>query len=56
MCKNAKTAAAWYCYFYGQRPTAGKETVSAAGECEACAKVSATVETLPNFMTDEGQN
>lgn len=56
-CKNAYVGpAAWYCYHYLGIPTAGKEAVDTNGECEACARVSATVETLPNFMTDEGQN
>ncbi len=52
-CRNANNAKAWYCYHYGLSITAGKESVNAAGECEACAKVSESVETLPNFMTDE---
>lgn len=55
MCINAANAAAWYCYFYGQRPTAGKEAL-VNGRCEACNKVADTVETLPNFMTDEADN
>ena len=53
LCRNADRAAAWYCYHYGRTVTKGKESVNAARECEACAKVSESVETLPNFMTDE---
>jgi hypothetical protein len=53
MCRNANSAKAWYCYHYAGTVTPGKESVNAADECEACAKVSESVETLPNFMTDE---
>lgn len=54
MCRNALAGpAAWFCYFYGGRPTPGKEALDTHGLCEACAKVAETVETLPSFMITE---
>jgi len=53
LCKNAyEGMSAWYCLdFAGNRW--GTVELNEGGECQACAKVSATIETLPSFMTNE---
>lgn len=52
LCKNAFAGErAWFCYFFGGRPTAGKEALNADGLCEACAM--STSENLPSWMENE---
>ncbi len=51
MCKNAFAGlAAWFCFHFNGKQTAGKEAVSARGFCEACEKALPPYEEAPSFM------
>lgn len=57
ICRNAFLGEqAWYCYFFGGRPTKGKEALDMFNRCEACSMAEDGTENPPSWMRNEDED